>query len=104
MKTKNKYTVDYFIKKFTAIPVSKWTIAEFHNNEHTKFCALGHCGLTEEKQNGEEGDALFELFSEHNLWVDIVNDIPDGQFLQKTPRGRILAALRWIKKEQKKKV
>ena len=39
-----KYTVDYFIKTFEAIPENKWTTAYFVEDD--KRCAAGHCGMT----------------------------------------------------------
>jgi hypothetical protein len=75
-----KYDVDYFIKKFEAIPSEKWCrgqIMEFDYEPKTgerieKFCMLGHCGL--EKMDNvieeipEEVKALFDVFG-----IDIID-------------------------------
>ena len=37
-----KYTVDYFLEKFDAIPEEKWTTRAFSNDEGQR-CAEGHC-------------------------------------------------------------
>lgn len=37
------YNINYFIKKFIAIPTEKWWEGELHNYDGSKSCALGHC-------------------------------------------------------------
>lgn len=96
-----KYTVDYFINKFKAIPPSKWTTGELIN-ESGQCCALGHCGMVDGGLSNdwtEEGLTLDNLFSGCLPQGAVaINDGDDGEFTQKTPKGRILAALRKIKR------
>jgi hypothetical protein len=103
---KTKYTVDYFIKKFSAIPAKKWCTGYFKlGNGH---CALGHCGSVEygsrAYQHTDEGNALIGLTSRigdnQYACITTINDGLDPNFPQKTPRGRVLAALRQVKKQQ----
>lgn len=86
-----KYTASFFIRKFKAIPARLWTTGEYHNKETGKRCALGHC------ESDKQALPLIGLFRSRGLIVSEVNDRP-YRFPQKTPRGRILAALRYIKK------
>jgi hypothetical protein len=85
------YSVRHFIKKFEATHYSHWTTKNFVSNNGKKFCALGHC-------NDQEYVALVNIFNNHfgSTVVDI-NDKPSRKFPQKTPRARILAALKKIK-------
>ena len=94
-KCKNKYNADYFIKKFKGIPTSKWITHTF--TDGNGYCALGHCGhttthATEQSQNLV---SLFKNFFDRN--VVAVNDNWYLRCRQKTPRARILAALKDIK-------
>lgn len=94
-----KYDVDYFIKKFTKIPAKKWTTGDYVDGN--KRCALGHCG---EHLSGstDEARALNIMFLRQTaLYVYCVNDGNNLYFQQQTPRARILAALRYIKKGMK---
>lgn len=104
------YDVDYFISKFEKIPDSKWCTGVFDDDD--KHCANGHCGVTEKNCSDdmpEEATALNMLFNKHGYintkyrlsdWgpVAIVNDNHDGVYNEPTPKKRILAALRNIKK------
>ena len=89
-----KFTPDYFIKKFDAIPESKWTTNAFKDKNGCK-CALGHCGFTTGKPT-PEGFALAEWFRFIKTSVISVND---GFYreLGSTPKERILNALLHIK-------
>lgn len=95
-----KYTVDYFIAKFTAIPDEKWCVEKYESKSGER-CALGHCGRRPLK-GSEEAKALGELFwdRENGLEVPSVNDGRDDRFPQPTPKARILAALEFIKTKQ----
>jgi hypothetical protein len=93
-----KYTVDYFINKFKAIPSSKWTTGQYTIG--TKCCALGHCGERGLGVGGPEAKALGEMLRTGSTVVKI-NDGEHPLYLQKTPRARILAALKDLKKAQK---
>lgn len=97
------YTVDFFIKKFEAIPEERWCgDGAIHKWQSDQHCAFGHCGA--QGAACEEGNAL------HNLVLDNLKNIfngvagiNDGQvqrYQQPTPKQRILAALYDIKKMQ----
>lgn len=98
-----KYIIDYFIKKFEAIPRSKWTIREFENDG--KYCALGHCGAEYISGRGEslpaEAIALQNIIWHYSSFYGVcdINDGEESTLKQKTPKGRILAALRQIKRK-----
>jgi len=92
------YDIDYFIKKFEAIPEELWTTDLYvDQDDETKRCALGHCGCAEFSERNPEADTLFELFVEAGMRVPRVNDGCDPRFSQPTPKQRILAALKHIK-------
>lgn len=97
-----KYDVDYFIEKFTGIPSRLWCMGTL-TDEHGRHCALGHCYASE---NGLiSSDKLRDLFTRYSHNVVLTNDDNMDYNLgqgRKTPRGRILAALRWIKKQEAK--
>jgi hypothetical protein len=112
------YTVDYFIKKFSAIPEDEWTVF-IQQNGAGQRCAFGHCLPIELKKIGcrvifnghelPEGLALQKIFLDsgfHNIYdkrISLVADINNGYsglYRQKTPKQRILAALYDIKKMQ----
>jgi hypothetical protein len=96
-----RYDVDYFIAKFSAIPAKRWTTRTF-DDSFGRRCAGGHCGM-------RAGDRYFEVPEYRALvgivskalgtFVSMINDGLDPRFKQKTPRGRILAALRLAKKK-----
>lgn len=87
-----KYTAAFFIRKFKAIPARLWTTGEYHNTETGRRCALGHC------EASKQALPLIKLFRDNGLIITWVNDDSASEkFPQKTPRGRILAALRYIK-------
>jgi hypothetical protein len=101
-----QYTVDYFIKKFEAIPEKKWFVGDYHNSDKSKSCALGHCCFTVDglyDLMSVERRSLEKLFYDINVLVGDVNDgseFAKGKFPQPTPKQRILAALYDIKKMQ----
>jgi hypothetical protein len=98
---RNKYTVDYFIKKFKAIPGAKWGVNSFMSAGGNKMCALGHCGLRAGfLQYTPEADALGKLIAEADESVTVVNDGLSPKYKQRSPKGRILACLKDIKKRQ----
>jgi len=78
-----KYSVDYFIKKFKAIPSKNWITGILFNKDKTKFCVLGHCGVTNIwiKQTKESRE-LINLFNTH-LHDESPSEINDGDW--KTP-------------------
>lgn len=95
------YTLNYFIEFFSDIPSHRWTTEQLQVGETVQKCALGH-SLTNQRTGEIEADnartdALVEFL--HNS----VADINDGNLncdraLGKTPRTRILRALRNRKK------
>lgn len=91
----NKYTVDYFIEKFLNIPDKLWCTKELFNNVG-QHCALGHCGTDATYDNvNYEAKALSDIFS-----PDFVSEVNDGKpkykRLGKTPKERIINALKKI--------
>lgn len=111
-----KYTVDYFLKKFRAIPPSGWGEVLLFNYHSGSKCALGHCGVGNSNNLTPEATALVKLcktlYTPYQIdqmdSTEPVWSLNDGgkqarkQFPQKTPRGRMLAALRLIKRRQVK--
>lgn len=103
-----KYDAQYFIDKFEAIPDEKWCTKTFANNKGA-FCALGHCGAIIGRYgdiNTEESLALKNLFASFGADYDVqpisflpswINDGKYKEFLQETPKARMLAALQLIK-------
>lgn len=98
---------DYFIQKFEKIPDICWgtKLLVLYDQGIEVCCALGHCGQRRamrfnEPCETEEASALMDLFHGVNLSVADVNDRPSQQLPQRTPKGRILAALEYIKAQQ----
>ena len=92
---KSKFTVDYFIEKFTKIPDSKWAMGNYRVGQ--RKCALGHCGYSNSNRpiHTEEGVALSQMFAKVNLLVSHINDgFPEFGV---TPKERILVVLEHIK-------
>lgn len=89
-----EYTVDYFIKKFEAIPEYFWQTDEFGVPGGPR-CAYGHCGLSDESDPDEpqppEAAALEKILG---VYVACINDGQMHDYKQPTPKQRILAALR----------
>ena len=92
--------MDYFIRKFEAIPEERWTILEYVDRSG-RCCALGHCGVRENasgigfasrESDARESDALTALLPK----IAQINDDIDGR-LGGTPKQRILDALRRVK-------
>lgn len=92
------YDIDYFIRKFEAIPEERWCTGQLHKGNQS--CALGHCGLKGTGTWTEEASVLW-----WNILPERVTRINDGYYLaytQATPKQRILAALEDAKKNCKK--
>lgn len=96
------YDVDYFIKKFEAIPENLWFTGNFCDKTGKKKCALGHC------EECNEDVALHRLFpnpcGDGSSIIAIINDGKDFRYVQKTPKKRVLAALYDIKNMQQPEV
>lgn len=107
-----KYDVDYFIKKFEAIPEEKWYQGTYFNEDKTAFCALGHCGQKDYKHT-KQSIALINIFKKADKALNVYN-VNDGNYnwysdvyiegfrdfniyLGDTPKERILNALYNIK-------
>jgi hypothetical protein len=110
------YDVDYFIRKFEAIPESLWTVNTRHENG--KRCALGWCYVTSAEAeasmlppyvDNEEDKALCALvmfLHEYNSDIYGMGGINNGvykSYQQSTPKQRVLAALQDIKLLQQPK-
>lgn len=95
------YNVDYFIKKFEAIPEDRWTTGMYEDEGGAK-CALGHCNFHITGQ-GQEGNDLYTMVTVHGnlneFSVLCVNDGLCEKYQQPTPKQRVLALLHDIKKE-----
>lgn len=112
-----KYTVDYFIGKFEAIPEDQWAVDTF--NRGGRKCVNGHCGARYahivQEQTGEVAGlqrVMFPLCKDVKMIMDIkeyeiatrysitaarINNGTDDRYQQATPKQRILAALADIK-------
>ncbi len=116
---KTKFTVDFFINKFSAIPEEKWCTG-VQTSRDNKHCALGHC-LPQSVKNlmysdydavdsddtinaayTQEGKALINIFLTGGELTRINNGY-DLRYWQPTPKQRILSALYDIKKKQQPK-
>lgn len=95
---KSKYTVDYFISKFNAIPANCWTKYNYINILGQR-CVHGFCGKTGIADT-PESTALYDLFFfKLETHPAFVNDgtCPHARLLGSTPKERILNALELIK-------
>jgi len=96
-----KYDIHYFIAKFEAIPDNKWCVEKF-TDEKGRCCALGHCGVRGSNTmfciSTKQGEALKKILPDG---VTSINDgVFKGEFKGKTPKARILEALRRKLKEE----
>lgn len=93
-----QYDVDYFIRKFEAIPEEMWCTHLRYGGGGT-HCALGHIEASSTNSGKEEFE--FKMLMQGNqtsLTVVRINNGDDGRYQQPTPKQRILAALYDIKK------
>jgi hypothetical protein len=94
------YNVNYFIKKFEAIPEGRWTKGDYIDEEGC-MCALGHCGYRGSDSHifriSDEGAALNSLLKYRTPGI---NDGSDERYDQPTPKQRILAALKDVANEK----
>lgn len=96
------YTLNYFIKYFSSIPDNQWCEGTLQRDDTIQHCALGHCGrrgnktLSETAESARVCEERQEALNRHlNGFTVAINDGGDGtENLGKTPRGRILRALR----------
>ncbi len=94
------HDASWFLFKFSAIPEDEWCVGEFCEygaGGKIRHCALGHCGVSLRSES-VEGHALAKALNEK---VGAINDgsYPEFSALGKTPKARILAALRQAKAE-----
>lgn len=88
------YDVDYFIKKFEAIPEELWTAGVFKDGE--RRCAAGHCGAVASSnwKNIPMVVSLYNLpFDGPEATITAINDGNHTEYKQPTPKQRVLAAL-----------
>jgi hypothetical protein len=99
------YTIPYFIEYFSSIPDHQWCTNDLQKQGTKQHCAIGHA-LRRGKSSYRvtrtsvylREEALVKIFGSWNN-IAYVNDA-QGIFssLGKTPRGRILRALRNLKR------
>lgn len=105
------YDVDYFIKKFEAIPEEKWCI-NTRLDHHGNRCALGWCYQSD--RDAEDSMTTIANIEETKLTylfngvllergVGWVNNGYSLKYQQPTPKQRVLAALYDIKSLQQPK-
>lgn len=100
------YDVDYFIKKFEAIPDNEWCEGDFVNPSNpSQRCALGHCGMNFSIVLPDEAYALTKLFDDARSDFPSIVTINDGKVFPykelKHPKLRILKALYDLKERNK---
>jgi hypothetical protein len=93
------YTLNYFIEYFSSIPDHQWCVGEEHKEGTVQHCALGHAQrnarTTLERTNKRANQRMEALNSFLNDETADINDNSSRYSdLGKTPRGRILKALR----------
>ncbi|CAM6003853.1 unnamed protein product [Sphagnum balticum] len=101
------YTLNYFIDYFSSIPSRRWTEGELLSADGAKACALGLAGNAERNPDNFAGvsttdiselpaegrAAALEEFLGHST-AEINDGAPAYKSLGKTPRARVLRALR----------
>jgi len=102
------YTLNYFINFFSNIPSNRFTTCELLSNTGNRMCALGHAGSADRKPSlagrstyqvrGLPTEARARALASFLGGASTVARINDGygpySGLGKTPRARILRALR----------
>lgn len=92
---KTKYTANYFLKKFNAIPEEKWTTGSYSRSTGGKKCALGHCRETVDRST-MESRALRALFYRALVVGIITTNDTKMYFTEPTPKQRVMSALTLI--------
>lgn len=87
---KTIYNVDYFIRKFEAIPEELWVSGSTGQPSGPR-CAMGHC--MDGHEVTDEMIKFCNLFTDHGRVGYVVNNGYDSTYQQPTPKQRILAAL-----------
>lgn len=104
------YSVEFFIRKFQAIPEEKWCVFT-RQDTNGRRCALGHISVN---FDSPELNALHALMPFRHLTSDFsfmapaegvapTNNGTNPRYQQPTPKERILAALYDVKKMQEPK-
>lgn len=101
-----KFTTEYFIAKFEAIPDEKWAVGRFFLEENPECrCALGHCGYNVPpsfrkgswREAHAEAQALMDLLGGYSGVTCLNNGSDEVRHWQvEGVKARILAALRDI--------
>lgn len=97
-----KYTLDYFIKKFSEIPRNQWCTGKLANGLGQK-CAYGHCGESMKRPTKESRalDALVATSDSSYVGLASVNDGRIGAELKaelgKHPKTRVIRYLKSLK-------
>lgn len=88
-----KYTPEYFIAKFEAIPEEKWCMGKYRHAGRS--CALGHCGARPFSPWSEEAQALYQLVKDGtgNSVTSINDSYHYYSDLGDTPKERVINAL-----------
>lgn len=89
-----KYDLEYFIKKFEAIPEDQWTAGVFMDDDG-RCCAYGHCGANENSPTLESG-----MLSDLCPLTISVNDNKAGKYSHfgDTPKERVVNYLKSLRK------
>lgn len=108
MRSPGPYSIEYFIKKFEAIPDGEWTTGVFRDSSG-RCCAQGFCDFVgvEHPTDHSERESLRRIFWDYNMSVVSVNDHADIRRSpgydclppfpeNSTPKQRILIALRYF--------
>ena len=82
------YDIDYFIKKFEAIPEENWICGIY--GKGYAHCTVGHCYDGRSYIENPQVEPLFSIFGKYPF---AINDGYDKNYQQPTPKQRILAAL-----------
>lgn len=99
------YDVDFFIKKFEAIPEEKWCRGDRQNDKGQR-CAHGHCYPEDADElqlsgfgfKNEDENSLIKLAKEAGYsGFAPINNGEDQRYQQDTPKQRMLAVLNDIK-------
>lgn len=94
----SKFTKEYFIEKFEAIPEENWITGKLvHPTKPGCHCALGHCGVREDNFGSwvetQESKALNKILGREAWYInDALSDRKNH-----TPKARILSALKDVK-------
>lgn len=96
------YEIPHFIDKFEATAESDWCMELYERDG--RCCAFGHCGARRSNAHTIEAADLSYIFHCAGGSVLMTNDdvcsntnLGQGE---SSPRARILAALRWIQKQE----